>query len=150
MVDYGCGPGIFSIVAATIVGRQGKVFALDVRPEALEKLKEIAVRDDLPSLQTVLLDRSTVSVDLATGSADVIVVYDVLQEIPDKQGLIKELHRLLKADGVLSVFPMHLLTAKFLDLVDTSDLFQVRERQGVPGFQSASEVVNLTKRTHRS
>ena len=150
VVDYGCGPGIFSIAAASIVGRQGKVYALDVRPGALEKLKEIAIRDDVPSLQTMLLDRSTVSVDLAAGSADVVLLYDVLQEIPDKGGLMRELHRLLKPEGILSVFPMHLGTAKFLELVDASDLFRVRDRKGVPGFQSASEVVNLTKRTRRS
>jgi hypothetical protein len=35
VVDYGCGPGIFSLAAAGIVGENGRVYALDVRQRAL-------------------------------------------------------------------------------------------------------------------
>ncbi|MFH1382688.1 MAG: methyltransferase domain-containing protein [Chloroflexota bacterium] len=147
VVDYGCGPGIFSIAAARIVGLQGKVYALDVRPGALEKLREIAVKDGLTNIETMLIDKSTVSLSLDDESANVILLYDVLQEISDKQGLMKELHRVLKTDGVLSVFPMHIGTDKFLDLVNTVGLFLIRDRYGYAGFQSPSEVINLVKQS---
>jgi SAM-dependent methyltransferase len=146
LVDYGCGPGIFSIAAAKIVGRQGKVYAMDIRPRALTRLKEIAMEDGLPNLKTMLIDKSTVSVALSDGIADVVLLYDVLQEIQDKPRLMAELYRILKPSGVLSVFPMHLGTGKLLDLVDAVGLFQLRDRYGVSGFESASEIVNLTKR----
>jgi SAM-dependent methyltransferase len=146
LVDYGCGPGIFSIAAAKIVGRQGKVYALDIRPRALSRLKEIAMEDGLPNLKTMLIDKLTVSVALSDGVADVVLLYDVLQEIQDKPRLMAELYRILKPSGVLSVFPMHLGTSKLLDLVDAIGLFQTRDRYSTSGFESASEIVNLTKR----
>jgi ubiquinone/menaquinone biosynthesis C-methylase UbiE len=86
-----------------------------------------------------------VSILLDNESVDVVLLYDVLQEIPDKTGLVKELHRILRQDGLLSVFPMHLGTDKFLNMINGLGLFQLRGRYGPPGFQSASEVINLTK-----
>ena len=145
-VDYGCGPGIFSLAAARLAGPRGKVIALDVRPKALEKLKETALNDGLTNLETMLIDRSTVSVPLADGTADVVLLYDVLQEIADKVGLLRELCRILRREGVLSIFPMHLGTERLLELVRTVGLFDVRDRQGFAGFHSASEIVNLVKR----
>jgi SAM-dependent methyltransferase len=143
--DFGCGSGAFSIASASIVGRRGKVYALDVRSGALERLRETASQEGLDNIETMLLDRSTVSIALENESVDVVLLYDVLQEIPDKTGLLKELHRILRQDGLLSVFPMHLGTDKFLNMINALGLFQFRERYGPPGFPSASEVLNFTK-----
>lgn len=146
VVDYGCGPGIFSVAAARAVGQAGRVYALDVRDRALERLHALAVQDGLTNLSTMLIDKSTVSVALGDGTADVVLLYDVLQKIADKDGLMRELHRILKPEGILSVFPMHLGTDRLLDLVNAGGLFQVRDRLGYAGFKSVSEIVNLTKR----
>ena len=32
VVDYGCGPGLFTFPAAEIVGAEGKVYAVDIEP----------------------------------------------------------------------------------------------------------------------
>ncbi len=148
VLDYGCGSGIFSVAGASIVGRRGKVYkvyALDVRPGALERLREVASGRRLDNIKTVLLDRSSVSIGLENESVDVILLYDVLQEIQDKQGLFKELHRILRQDSLLSVFPMHLGTDKLLKMIDALALFRFRDRYGPPGFQTATEVINFTK-----
>lgn len=146
IVDYGCGPGIFSLAATVIVGRYGKVYALDVRLKALGEIKDNAAKNRLTNLEVMLIDKSTVKVNLSNQSVDVTLLYDVLQEVPDKPGILAELYRILKPEGILSVFPMHIGTDKFLNLVSTTGLFQVRDRFGYPGFASASEIVNLTKR----
>jgi len=146
VVDYGCGPGIFSIAAARIAGPRGKVYALDVRQRALDELTKLAAEEALTNLETRLLDRASCLVGLPAGTADVILLYDVLQEIGDKPALMREMSRLLKPAGALSVFPMHLGTDRLLDLVRSTALFQVGDRQGYPGFASASEIVNLTSR----
>jgi 2-polyprenyl-3-methyl-5-hydroxy-6-metoxy-1,4-benzoquinol methylase len=143
VVDYGCGPGIFSLAAARAVGQSGRVHALDIRPRALERLNALAAKNGLANIGTMLIDKATVSVALVDDSADVVLLYDVLQEIPDKGGLMRELHRILKPKGILSVFPMHLGTAKLLEMVEADGLFQVRDRLDYPGFESASEIVNL-------
>ena len=145
VLDFGCGSGGFSIASASIVGYLGKVYALDVRPGALERLRKVAGSKGLGNIDTILLDKSTVSIDLENESVDVVLLYDVLQEIQDKPALIKELQRILRQDGLLSVFPMHLGTDKFLDMINALGLFRLRERYGPPGFLSASEVINLIK-----
>ncbi len=38
-LDYGCGPGVFTIPAARIIGDRGKVFALDLL--AMESVKGV-------------------------------------------------------------------------------------------------------------
>ncbi|OGO35767.1 MAG: hypothetical protein A2147_07875 [Chloroflexi bacterium RBG_16_57_8] len=144
VVDYGCGPGIFTMAAASLVGPGGRVYALDVRPSALERVRGLASEGGLANVDTILIKKETVPVALGEGSADMALLYDVLQEVPDKPGLMRELHRILKPGGVLSVFPMHLGTQKLLDLVEAVGLFRVRDRYCVSGFQSASEIVNLT------
>jgi SAM-dependent methyltransferase len=145
VLDFGCGSGVFSIASASIVGHRGKVYAVDVRPGALERLREAASSKGLDNIDTMLLDRSTVSIALEDDSVDVVLLYDVLQEIQDKLALLKELHRILRQDSLLSVFPMHLGTDKFLNMINAPGLFQFRERYGPPGFRSASEVINFTK-----
>jgi 2-polyprenyl-3-methyl-5-hydroxy-6-metoxy-1,4-benzoquinol methylase len=145
VVDYGCGPGIFSLAAAGIVGENGRVYALDVRQRALDGLREKATSEGLSNLHPVLIDRTKVAVDLPAETADMLLLYDVLQEIEDKPALFREIDRLLKPLGTLSVFPMHMGTEAFLMLNDKAGLFRVRERVGYPGFFSSSEIVNLTK-----
>ena len=123
------------IAGASIVGRQGKVYALDVRPVALERLREAASRKGLDNIETMLLDRSTVSIALENEDVDVVLLYDVLQEIQDKPGLLKELHRILRQDGLLSVFPMHLGTDKFLNMINALRLVPIQGKlwsAGIP------------------
>ncbi len=145
VLDFGCGPGIYSIACAGIVGRQGKVYALDVRPAALERLKETAKRKGLDNIETILMEASTLSIALENESLDVVLVYDVLQEVKDKPGLLKEMHRILRSGGLLSVFPMHLGTEKFMSIINALSLFRFRDIYRKQGWQSASEVLNFTK-----
>jgi len=145
VLDFGCGSGVFSIASASVVGNRGKVYAFDMRPAALERLKEEANRKGLANIETILFDNSKVSTLLGSESVDVILLYDVLQEISDQRLLLKELHRVLKQDGVLSVFPMHLGTDMLLNIMNALGLFCFRDRCGVPGLQSVSEVINFEK-----
>ncbi len=39
-VDVGCGDGFFSILAAKKVGAKGRVYAVDIDPLGIEKLKD--------------------------------------------------------------------------------------------------------------
>ena len=42
VLDYGCGSGTFTIPSARIVGKKGKVYAFEARPDLLERVKERA------------------------------------------------------------------------------------------------------------
>jgi len=53
VVDYGCGPGRYTITVARMVGKKGKAYAVDIHPLAIEKVDRLAWRYDLPWIKTV-------------------------------------------------------------------------------------------------
>ena len=145
VVDYGCGSGTFTIPTARIVGKQGKVYAFEARPDLLERIKERAGDEGLTNIETVLSDRSKPNTGFQDASVDVILVYDMMHEVGNRLELLQELHRVLKGDGILSVFPMHMGTENFIDVIRAYGLFCLRNRYGPPGFKAASEVLNFNK-----
>ena len=53
-IDVGCGEGFFAIPAAKIVGRKGRVYALDLDEDAITELKKKAAREGLKNLDAVV------------------------------------------------------------------------------------------------
>jgi SAM-dependent methyltransferase len=146
VLDYGCGPGIFVIPGGRLVGKDGKIYALDVRSKMLEHIKQKADSEGLTNIITMLLERSSPVINLKDDALDVVLVYDVMHEIEDRTGLLKELHRVAKPGSLLSIFPMHMGTAKMLEFMKDCDLFSFRDRYSPPGYKGASELLNFEKR----
>ena len=44
ILDYGCGPGSYIIPTAELVGKSGKIYALDIHPLAIKSVKSIVAR----------------------------------------------------------------------------------------------------------
>ena len=108
VLDFGCGSGAYAIPAAKLVGKDGKVYALDKNEEALNELK----KEGIENIETIL------SSDLKTGledkSIDVVLLYDVIHMIENWATLFAEIHRILKSDGLVSIYPMHVETDELL------------------------------------
>ena len=49
-VDVGCGDGFFTILASKKVGKNGKVYAIDIDPAGIEKLKSRARTEGLTNI----------------------------------------------------------------------------------------------------
>ena len=145
VLDYGCGSGTFTIPGARIVGKRGRVYAFEARSSLLERVREKAREAALSNVVVVLSDSSQLSIDLPDKSVDIILVYDVMHEIKSRLGLVQELHRVLKGDGILSVFPMHMGTDSFMNVIKEYGLFCLRNSYGPPGFKVASEILNFNK-----
>jgi SAM-dependent methyltransferase len=148
VLDYGCGPGIFTVACAGIVGEMGKVHALDVRPHALEQVRQRATGAGFNNIDTVLQAPDVPSINLPGNSLDTMLIFDVIQDIKDKPGLLKEADRLLKNDGFLSVFPMHMGNEIMMSLVKTSGLFRLRDVFDPPNSKSPSSILNFVKGDH--
>jgi len=148
VLDYGCGPGIFTMACAGIVGETGKVHALDVRPRALEQVRQKATGTGFSNIDTILQAPDSLSISLPGNSLDAMLVFDVMQDIKDKPGLLKEADRLLKNDGFLSVFPMHMGNEILMSLVKTSGLFRLRDVFDPPNSKSPSSILNFVKGNH--
>jgi ubiquinone/menaquinone biosynthesis C-methylase UbiE len=105
ILDFGCGAGLYTIPAAKLVGRKGKVYALDKDAGALERLKESARNGGLGNVETIL--SSDMNTGLEKETADVVLLYDVLHLIKDRKELFVEIYRVLKPNGIASIYPMH-------------------------------------------
>jgi len=100
ILDYGCGIGFNTIPAAEIVGREGTVYALDIHPLAIKSVEKRIREKGLKNVKTILSDLNT---GLPDESVDVVLLYNVLPMVKNRPALIKELYRVLKPGGVLSV-----------------------------------------------
>lgn len=100
-LDFGCGTGSFTIPAARIVGRHGKVYALDCFDKQLSIVKEQSRKEGLDNIHTILSNGHT---GLPDESVDVVWMCDVIHEIPERRNVVKELHRILKKDGILVIY----------------------------------------------
>lgn len=100
-MDFGCGTGSFTLPAARLVGKTGKVYAVDCFPRQLKMVEEKSRKIGLTNIETLLTEGS---IALPDQSVDVIWVCDVLHEIKDRRPVLMELHRVLRKDGTLVIY----------------------------------------------
>ena len=122
ILDYGCGPGSYSIVAAEMVGATGKVYALDVHPLAIHRVQNIASKKKLANVETICSDCKT---GLPSNSVDVVLLYDTFHTLTNKDGVLQELHRVLKPNGILSFSDHHMKEDRIVSKVTEGGLFRL-------------------------
>jgi len=110
VLDFGCRVGHYTIPAARIVGNNGIVYAIDTEEHSLKKLHQKANTSKLTNIRT-LKTSGRMKLPLESGTVNVILFYDVLHylEKGDREKLYQEASRVLKQDGLLSVYPKHTL-----------------------------------------
>ena len=106
VLDFGCSSGHYSIPAAQVVGEKGGVYALDKENNKLSQLREKAEEKGLSNIETHITD-GELKVDLPDQSVNVILAYDVLHYLDRREKLLAEFDRVLKKEGLLSVYPKH-------------------------------------------
>ncbi|TEU02583.1 MAG: class I SAM-dependent methyltransferase [Dehalococcoidia bacterium] len=127
LLDFGCGSGSYVIPAARMVGENGRVDALDIHPLAISAVEKKANKEGLTNIATILSDRDT---GLPDESIDVVLLYDVIRSIKDKRALLKELHRVMKENGLLSILAEHIKVEDVLEIAEKDGLFSLRDQHG--------------------
>jgi len=100
VLEVGCGPGFFTIPAAKIVGNEGLVYAVDIHPRAIERVKEKLDREGVKNIRPVLANASDTG--LADASVDLAFLFGLRHIAGGLEEVISEIHRILKPGGVLS------------------------------------------------
>jgi ubiquinone/menaquinone biosynthesis C-methylase UbiE len=101
VLDLGCGPGVFTVEIAKLVGDAGKVVAADLQEGMLEivagKIKGTAFEQ-----RVVLHKCQENSIGLAE-KMDFILAFWMVHEVPDHDSLFEELKSILKPGGKLYI-----------------------------------------------
>ena len=108
LLDFGARVGHYSIPSANIVGKNGRVCALDKNKSALDKLKNKSENLGLKNIEIVKTNGS-LQTDFPDNYFDAVFLYDILHFLSKNQRkiLFTEIFRVLKKDGLVSVYPKH-------------------------------------------
>jgi len=112
VLDFGCGSGTYTIPVAQIVGKKGKVYALDKDKHALDNLMKKA---QLARLENIgkMITSGELTIELPDKSVDVTLLFDVFHryyfpQMSDRKRLLDEIYRITKTGGFVSVWPKHM------------------------------------------
>ena len=99
VADIGAGVGYMSLRLAKRVGPSGKVYANDLQPEMLAKLRENAAKAKITNIVTVLGD--VADPKLPASTMDLVLLVDVYHEFSAPQQMLRKIRETLKPDGRL-------------------------------------------------
>jgi arsenite methyltransferase len=100
VVDVGCGEGLIGFGALELVGDEGAVVFSDVSEDVLDVCREIAGGD--PRCEFVCASADDLPLD--DESADVVTTRSTLIYLDEKAWTLRELFRVLRTGGRLSMF----------------------------------------------
>ena len=101
ILDFGCGPGFFSVSMARMLEGTGKVIAADLQDGMLEKVKQKIIGTELE--KRIELHKCESDKIGITESVDFILVFYVAHEVPDHDKLFQEFKSILKPDGKIYI-----------------------------------------------
>lgn len=101
VADVGAGKGELTFALSREVGSQGRVFATEIDPERLQRLREALVAAKLDNVTAV--EGTSSGTGLPPNCCDVIVLRRVYHHLTDPAGFTASLLRSLRPGGVLAV-----------------------------------------------
>jgi ubiquinone/menaquinone biosynthesis C-methylase UbiE len=103
VVDVACGTGIVARIAAERVGPTGAVVGIDLNPGMLSVARSVVSTDARSSAPLQWQDASADKLPFPDGSFDVVYCQLGLQFFADRAAALREMHRVLGAEGRLAL-----------------------------------------------
>jgi len=105
VAELGCGNfGFFVFPLARLVGRQGRVYAVDILKSTLEEIRKETKKNNLPQVITVWSNLEIFkAAKIETSSLDRALLVNVLHQSEKKIEILREAIRLLKRGGKLMI-----------------------------------------------
>ena len=97
VVDFGCGPGFYTVPIAKTVAR---AIAVDISPRMLERTDSNARKN---GVSVELLTTDGTEIKLGNESVDLIFLNHVFHEVVDRRRVLSEFLRILKRSGRLAI-----------------------------------------------
>jgi arsenite methyltransferase len=121
VLDLGCGAGTDLLVAAQMVGSEGRAIGVDMTPAMLERARQSAAAMGLANVE--LHESLIESLPLPDESVDVVISNGVIDLVPDKDAVFSELDRVLRPGGRLQLADVVIHTEVSEDARDRIDLW---------------------------
>ncbi len=101
VLDIGCGAGVDTLVAALLVGPEGRSVGIDLTPEMLDRARANLERTSLQNVS--FQEGSAEELPFTEETFDVVISNGVLNLVPDKPKAMREIFRVLKPKGRLMI-----------------------------------------------
>jgi len=105
VADLGCGSsGFFVFPLAQVVGREGLVFAVDIKRAALENISKRARTNNVKQIKTVWSNLEIFNATkIETESLDAVFLINILYQSTKRVGMVREAMRMLKRNGKMII-----------------------------------------------
>jgi ubiquinone/menaquinone biosynthesis C-methylase UbiE len=97
--DMGCGNGFYTVQLARLVGKKGKVYAVDIQPKMLEFLKDRAAKEKIPDGVVEPILGELWDPKLPEGKLDLILLVDVYHEFSHPEQMLAAMRKSLAPGG---------------------------------------------------
>jgi len=113
VLDFGCGPGFFTIEMARWVGQSGRVVAADLQEGMLDRLRKKIQGTELG--ERITLHKTEADKIGLSEKVDFILAFYMLHEVPDQEGFFKEITKILNHNGRVFIVepPFHTSRSDF-------------------------------------
>lgn len=111
VMDIGCGLGFFSIGMAKMVGKKGKVYAVDLQKGMLDRLMKRAKKANVADIiETHQSSADKIGIE---SKLDFALAFWMIHETPNPDIFLGQIFALLKPDGILFLAePKHHISQK--------------------------------------
>ncbi|MCP4885371.1 MAG: methyltransferase domain-containing protein [Planctomycetaceae bacterium] len=99
--DLGCGNGYWTLPMARDVGAEGRVLAVDIQREMLQKLRERSARIKLNNIEPIL--GVVNDPRLPKAEVDLVLMVDVYHEFSHPESMLWSIRRSLNPEGVVAL-----------------------------------------------
>ena len=104
VVDLGAGSGFYSLEAARRVGSTGRVYAIDIQKEILERIRTTGSAQGLKNIEVIWANAEKIGgTKLRESMADRVIASNILFQIEKPDEFALEIKRLLKPGGKVLV-----------------------------------------------
>ena len=100
VADFGAGSGAYTLAIAAALEGTGRVYAIDVQRDLLRKITNEATRLGYQNVDVIWADlEAPRSSKLADASIDLVLISNLLFQVPDKLLVLREAQRIVKPSG---------------------------------------------------